>query len=177
MKARFNLSELVLLLATVVLSVSLALVIIRWLAPGLLGAPDSLKLVKLDRAVPPFYENIFREEDWASTDYLIQDPIVQVRAKPLFFDLGSIGPNDLLGFRNKAVPISADVITIGDSQTYGNNVLMWENWPHVLESMLPQGASVYSFATGGWGGTILFYVSKSTSIFSTGYYCCFLYRQ
>ncbi|MCR4346775.1 MAG: hypothetical protein NUV55_06195 [Sulfuricaulis sp.] len=68
------------------------------------------------------------------------------------FSLEILGPHDLLGFRNMNIPNVADVVTIGDSQTYGNNVGIAENWPSQLERLLKVKRSVvYSMASGGWG--------------------------
>lgn len=115
------------------------------------NVPTDLKIVALSKAVPPFYSNIFRSQEIASTDFLINDPITLIRPKPFFPELLGLGPHDVLGFRNRAVPLVADVVTIGDSQTYGNNVVLSENWPSQLEQSLSEkGASVYNIAVGGW---------------------------
>jgi len=51
------------------------------------------------------------------------------------------------------VPNVADVVVIGDSQTYGNNAVLAENWPSQLETLLsPKNANVYAMAAGGWCG-------------------------
>ena len=39
-----------------------ALSIVRWLAPGLLGIPPDLQIVRLAEEKPAFYENVFRAE-------------------------------------------------------------------------------------------------------------------
>lgn len=147
-----------LIVATSLATLLIALALLRWLAPGLLGVPQSvpmdLKLVRLSREVPPFYENIFSREDKVREDnYLINDPLIHVRAPNFFPDIGEMGPNDVLGFRNRAVPNVADVIVIGDSQTYGNNAHFEFNWPSQLRRRLAAtGAQVYAMATGGWTG-------------------------
>ena len=166
MKTKITRPEILLLVLTVVLTVSLALALIRWIAPTLLGVSSDLVLVKSDKKVPPFYDNIFREEHWSSKEYILQDPIVRVRAKPLYPDIGAMGPNDLLGFRNMSVPVAADVIVIGDSQTYGNNAFIWENWPHSMQAKLPSGVTVYSMATGGWTALQYYYVFLQAPVFS-----------
>lgn len=141
-----------LLLASVLLSAILGVGLLRWLAPELFGGPVSLRLVRSAEEVPPFYDGIFRPSDYATPEFLINDPVTIVRARPLLPTALTIGPNDLLGFRNRAVPNIADFIAIGDSQTYGNNVSLEENWPSILQSRLAsKGASVYAMATGGWG--------------------------
>jgi hypothetical protein len=56
---------------------------------------------------------------------------------------------DEWGFRNRHVPESADIVTIGDSHTYGNTATMEESWPYVLQSL--SGRSVYNMGLGGYG--------------------------
>lgn len=144
--------EWVLSVGMVALTLAIALGMIRWFAPQLLGIPVDLQAVRVSKEVPPFYENVFRKEDINSKDFLLKDPYTNVRAKPLFVDLAGFGPHDLLGFRNRNIPDIADVVAIGDSQTYGNNTVLAKNWPSQLETRL-QGrrATLYSMATGGWG--------------------------
>ncbi|MCB1735257.1 MAG: SGNH/GDSL hydrolase family protein [Gammaproteobacteria bacterium] len=139
----------------VVLGVSIAGVLLglRWFAPHLLGVPTDLQLVQTSEAVPPFYEGVFRREDVASKDFLLKDPRTVVRAHPLIPESVALGPNDILGFRNRDIPNVADVVVLGDSQTYGNNARLEENWPSRLQQRLgAKHARVYSMATGGWGG-------------------------
>lgn len=122
---------------------------VRWFAPQLLGIPIDLQSVGVSETRPAFYEGIFRSID--SEQFLLQDPYIRVRAKPLLPRGFGIGPHDLLGFRNRAIPNIADVIVLGDSQTYGNNVLLEYNWPSQLQTLLGHRATVYNMATGGWG--------------------------
>ena len=137
-----------------------ALLLLRTFAPQLLGLPLDLQMVRTAKELPPFYEGIFKYRKSDVDGYLIADPHTVVRAPPLYPDLLSIGPNDLLGFRNRAVPNTADVVVLGDSQTYGNNTMIEANWPHVLAENLEvlaqtnqRYATVYSMATGGWAAT------------------------
>lgn len=144
--------EWVLSIGVVAITLVVAIGLIRWFAPQLLGIPVDLQAVRVSKEVPPFFENVFRKEDVESQDFLLKDPYVNIRARPMLADLTGIGPHDLLGFRNRSIPDVADVITIGDSQTYGNNALLAENWPSYLEKTLGEKqAVVYSMATGGWG--------------------------
>lgn len=144
--------EYLMLIASVVVAGAALLGIVRWLAPGLLGVPSDLQLVGIDEKVPPFYENVFRRQDLASTDFILKDPLTRVRAKPLYPDTLTMGPNDLLGFRNHEVPNVADVVVIGDSQTYGNNAPIEDNWPGWMRKSLAKGgASIYNMSVGGWG--------------------------
>ena len=150
--------EHLLFAATSLATLLVALGLLRWLAPGLLGAPSGvpmdLKMVRLSTEVPPFYENIFSRTDKVREDnYLISDPLMHVRAPNFFPDDLAMGPNDILGFRNRAVPNVADVIVIGDSQTYGNNAGLEFNWPsHLSRRLAETGVQIYSMATGGWTG-------------------------
>lgn len=151
MNIKISGTEIVLIILSSLLTLIITIALVRWIAPSLLGIPDDMVLVQSSKEVPPFYEHIFNTEDLGSREFILKDPLTQVRAKPLYPNLGPVGPNDLLGFRNITIPDQADVIVIGDSQTYGNNVIIWENWPHFMEVNLPAGTSVYSMATGGWG--------------------------
>jgi len=149
---RTNARDWLLLVITVVVTTALALVLIQWLAPGLLGARTDLELVRADRRVTPFYDAAFRKAPRDEGSFTIKDPRTRVRTRPLFPDLGLIGPHDLLGFRNRAIPTAADVVTIGDSQTYGNNAALEQNWPsQMAASLAPRACTVYSMAAGGWG--------------------------
>ncbi len=75
-----------------------------------------------------------------------------MRGNPLYPAHGTLGPHDLLGFRNHAVPRMAELVIIGDSQTYGNNAVLSDNWPNQLARALNRPADdVYSMAVGGWG--------------------------
>lgn len=52
------------------------------------------------------------------------------------------------GFRNPSL-VQPDVITIGDSHTYGFNVLSEQSWPKVLAEKLDK--EVYNYGVGGYG--------------------------
>jgi hypothetical protein len=146
-------NKLLLLIVSTVATVLIALGLIRWLAPGLLGIAPDLQLVQVSREVPPFYDNVFRQEDIEQSEFILQDPIVIKRAVPLFPDRIGMGPNDILGFRNRSVPNVADIVTIGDSQTYGNNAPLELNWPSHMAAALPNKApTVYNMSCGGWDG-------------------------
>lgn len=80
-------------------------------------------------------------------DYLsvrtIRDPILGIRIAG-----GSAG-FDEWGFRNRRVPSSANVVTIGDSHTFGNTVTMHDSWPSVVART--SGLEVYNLGVGGYG--------------------------
>lgn len=146
--------ELILTVASVALTLAVALALIRWFAPGLLGYAVDQQLVQTSEEVPPFYENVFRASDLTSDKFLLPDPSVVIRGKPLFPDMLKAGPHDVLGFRNRGVPNAATIVTIGDSQTYGNNAPLEFSWPGQLQSALyGNGRShVYNMSVGAWGG-------------------------
>src|SRR5690606_32083127 len=138
-----------LLLFSIILSLTIGIVGIYTFAPELIHGPNALKLVNSSKEVPPFFENIFRVSD-LKTEFLIDDPILK-RAKPFLPNFDVIGPHDLLGFRNESIPHIADIITIGDSMTYGNNANITQNWPSHLQHRLKLNSKLYNIALGGWG--------------------------
>jgi hypothetical protein len=83
-------------------AITVALLIIRSLAPGLIGLPIDMQLVQTAKEIPPFFENVFRDSDYSTNEFLINDPAVIARGRPLYPDVGSMGPNDILGFRRSA---------------------------------------------------------------------------
>ena len=143
--------EWLLTLGVITVTLVISVVLIRWLAPGLLGGPADLQLIQLDEKVPAYYRGVFQEEHFGKGEYLIKDPLTGVRARPFFPAFRNLGPNDILGFRNTVVPTVADIVTIGDSMTYGNNVVMDQNWPSFMQSNLRRNdITVYNMSTGGW---------------------------
>jgi hypothetical protein len=59
------------------------------------------------------------------------------------------GGHDEWGFRNPSVPESAQIVAIGDSQTYGNTAAAEFSWPAWLARISEQ--SVYNLGLGGYG--------------------------
>jgi len=57
--------------------------------------------------------------------------------------------NDSRGFRNEKALDSAEIVTLGDSQTAGLNARSEEAWPKQLQRML--STPVYNMAVGGFG--------------------------
>jgi hypothetical protein len=57
--------------------------------------------------------------------------------------------HDSKGFKNPAVPDKAQIIALGDSQTYPTAIEPDQAWPRRLEAMTKE--TVYSFAVGGYG--------------------------
>lgn len=150
-----------------VVTLLISLLLVRYLAPGLLGIPIDLQMVKVSEEIPAFFENAFGNDDLLSSTYLIKDPITGVRALPLFPNAGTMGPNDMLGFRNLAIPVIADIVTIGDSQTYGNNSPIQLNWPSQLSTALnkSQKTEVYNMSVGGWGAVQYLYAATNATLF------------
>jgi len=145
--------ELILLIISVGITLVTAIGIIRWQAPQLLGIPVDLQLVKVQEEVPPFFENIFRNEAILTNSAIINDPLIN-RGRQLVFDSVTYGPGDLLGFRNRSIPNVTDIITIGDSQTYGNNATLEKNWPSQMAAGLQGKQNIlYNMSIGAWGAT------------------------
>ena len=143
--------EALLLLGSIVATLLIALGLLRWQAPGLLGGPTDLQLVQLDTKLPAYYSGIFREADASSDGFLLKDPLTRVRARPFYPRYRDLGPHDILGFRNRGVPVVADIVTIGDSMTYGNNATLEQNWPSCLATNLEaKHPGIYNMSTGGW---------------------------
>lgn len=74
---------------------------------------------------------------------LIADPILGQKLQP--FTRG----HDANGFRNDAVPQHADIVALGDSQTWGVNAERAETWPQQLSRQ--SGKNVYNMGLGGFG--------------------------
>ena len=71
------------------------------------------------------------------------DPVLGIRPNPLY------PGHDAQGFRNERVPNQADVVALGDSQTYGMGVRPNDAWPRQLARFA--GRSVYNMAFGSYG--------------------------
>jgi lysophospholipase L1-like esterase len=99
---------------------------------GLLVAEGTLRLVER-----------IKLGDRAIEDQLIKDPVLGLKLAPY-----SEG-HDANGFRNDSVPQSVDIVTIGDSQTWGVNVERQNAWPQQLSKI--SGSRVYNMGLGGFG--------------------------
>ncbi|RJP76333.1 MAG: hypothetical protein C4524_10230 [Candidatus Zixiibacteriota bacterium] len=80
--------------------------------------------------------------DYLSVE-LVPDEVLKHRVKP-----HSAG-HDAWGFRNPEVPGSADILALGDSQTYGVAAPGTRSWPAQLQRLT--GRRVYNLALGGYG--------------------------
>jgi lysophospholipase L1-like esterase len=80
-------------------------------------------------------------------NYLAVDPVYDsvlgIRLEP------GAGGHDAWGFRNGEVPDSAEVVTIGDSQTYGVSAPANLSWPAQLGDRIDR--RVYNLSLGGYG--------------------------
>ncbi|EHR04608.1 hypothetical protein Bra471DRAFT_05411 [Bradyrhizobium sp. WSM471] len=84
------------------------------------------------------------------------DPALGARPKPGFSD------HDARGWRNKEALDRADIVAIGDSQTYGLGGVKENAWPQQLGSILAQ--TTYQIAFGGYAPP--HFVRLSSEIFS-----------
>ncbi|MFQ5509037.1 MAG: GDSL-type esterase/lipase family protein [Leptospirillia bacterium] len=79
----------------------------------------------------------------AGVPRLLRDERLKVRGNPAWRH------HDANGYRNPAVPVRADLVALGDSQTYGVGVGKRENWPAVLAG--DTGLTVYNMGVDGYG--------------------------
>src|SRR5262245_48740245 len=88
--------------------------------------------------------------------YTVDDRILGHKVEPY-----SAG-HDAWGFRNKSVPTKADIVAIGDSQTYGVAASAANSWPAVLQRLTHK--SVYNLALGGYGPVQYDYLLENKAI-------------
>lgn len=72
----------------------------------------------------------------------VDDPRYGLRPNPRY------GDHDAWGFRNAGTPRLADLVALGDSQTYGVSARRDEAWPQQLARQ--SGLRVYNMACGSW---------------------------
>jgi len=71
--------------------------------------------------------------------------------------------HDEWGFRNmRGVPEKADIVTIGDSQTYGDGAPARWSWPSQLAKL--SGKAVYNLSLGGYGPAQYLYLLREKAI-------------
>lgn len=73
----------------------------------------------------------------------VDDPVLEYRTLP------GTGENDAAGHRNPERLAQADIVALGDSQTWGVNAELDETWPAQLARMT--GRRVYNMGRGGYG--------------------------
>ena len=103
---------------------------------------------------------------------------VQMVADPILGAVPSSGSRargfDAWGFRNLAVPPRADVVTIGDSHTYGNTATLEDSWPSVVKRSTSR--EVYNLALGGYGPNQYFHLFEAKALaLKPGVILCGLY--
>lgn len=86
---------------------------------------------------------LFTDHPINLNSHQVEDPVLGKRMDPDFRGI------DDRGFRNPSVLQSADIVTLGDSHTYGLNVGENDSWPARLAVL--SGRSVYNFGIGGYG--------------------------
>lgn len=161
--------EWLLLTGSVVVSAVLAVGLVRLLAPDLLEEPVPVdrRVVHLSEARPPFFDGVFDPGEQAEGEdrtNLVNDPLTGHRRRTLVPEnslslADRNAPIDLLGFRNRAVPVVADVVTIGDSQTLGENATLDQDWPSALRARLgAKSPVVYNMSMAGWGAVQYLYI-------------------
>jgi hypothetical protein len=69
---------------------------------------------------------------------------------------------DKWGFRNRAVPTTADIVAVGDSHTFGNTARMEDSWPYVFGKMA--GKNLYNMGMGGYGPNQYYYLSTTKAL-------------
>lgn len=74
---------------------------------------------------------------------IVSDPALGLRILP------NTSGHDANGFRNATLPARADIVVLGDSQTWGVNVHAHDAWPQQLARM--SGKPVYNMALNGYG--------------------------
>jgi hypothetical protein len=101
---------------------------------GIALAEVAARLLEPTLAVDPLIEAIGDR---------VPDPLLEYRTEPFS------GENDAHGHRNEESPPRADVVALGDSQTWGVNAEIDETWPAQLARIT--GDTVYNMGRGGYG--------------------------
>jgi hypothetical protein len=93
-------------------------------------------------------------------DYLwrkkLPDEMLRYRVAP------NTAGHDSWGYRNKYVPDNADIVAIGDSQTYGESALAKYSWPSILQKLT--GKEIYNMGLGGYGPAEYFYLMENKAM-------------
>lgn len=99
--------------------------------------------LNLASVVSPRVNQILSPPGTSNIPYTMPDDRLGVRPNPNF------PGHDRKGFRNPSVPNRAEIVVLGDSQTYGISVESQDTWPRQLESMT--NSTVYSMACEAYG--------------------------
>ena len=100
-----------------------------------------LAILLIELALTVAFPSLLR----STQDVEIPDRILTYRGNPEYIQ------HDKNGFRNPIDMVHADIVAMGDSQTYGTGVSSEDAWPRQLERL--SVSKVYSMAFGGWGPT------------------------
>jgi lysophospholipase L1-like esterase len=84
-----------------------------------------------------------RDREAFSEKFLLEDPKLQCRVAP------NAPGHDANGFRNDAVLANAEIVALGDSQTWGINGDRSEAWPQMLGKI--SNRTVYNMGMGSYG--------------------------
>ena len=87
---------------------------------------------------------------------LVDDEILLYRVE------ANTSGHDAWGFRNKRVLRSANIVAIGDSQTYGVSATADNSWPAQLEKLL--GKDLYNLSLGGYSPVQYAYLLKTRAL-------------
>lgn len=101
----------------------------------------------------------FLEPPWRLPDppSALPDARLGLRSNPAY------PGHDANGFRNESVPARADIVALGDSQTYGGGVTAAEAWPQRLGMLI--GQVTYNMGVGGYGpGHSLLQLDKALAL-------------
>jgi hypothetical protein len=79
----------------------------------------------------------------APVEPFVPDSLLGVTGSPLYHE------HDPWGFRNDSVPTRVDIVTLGDSHTYGTSVEPGQEWPRRLAGLT--GRTVYNLGLPTWG--------------------------
>jgi len=101
---------------------------------GLVLAEVGLRIIERVRA---------RDREAFSEKFLLEDPKLNLRVAP------NAPGHDANGFRNDAVPANAEIVALGDSQTWGINADRSEAWPQMLGTISKR--PVYNMGMGSYG--------------------------
>jgi lysophospholipase L1-like esterase len=111
-------------------------VIVKQFATLLLSAVVSVGLLEAGL-------RIFTPHPIHFSSNIVSDPRLGHKMSP------SLSGIDAAGFRNEQVPSRAEIVALGDSQTYGFNVQPEQSWPRRLGEMMD--TTVYNFGVGRYG--------------------------
>lgn len=87
---------------------------------------------------------------------LVDDAVLKWRLPPY------ASGHDAWGYRNSSVPDQADIVSIGDSQTYGIGTSAEYSWPEILQRLIQK--DVYNMSLGGYGPIQYYYLLKNQAV-------------